>query len=580
MKDKKQTIVLVIAIVCALVLFFLIFGLSQTPVQDPGSTQTDALSDWTLDNSASNGMPLSENGSVYELDTNLYDVYLTVFPTEDADGNLLTFRNFDLHQSRDHTYNPVLDCNIQILEPGEIRDPLYQSNIKNATIRVRGNSSRGDTYKNYKVRLEDDAETFKGMSVLNINKHSEDVCKVSTKLTMDLISQIPNLPGFRTYFFRVWICDASLPTDQQEYAYYGLYTDIEQPNKSYLNVRGLSENAVMYKAHNFSFRNDERLKDVDDPAYSQEAFEEVLSIREGKDHKKLLDMVAAVNDMTRDFEEIFSEYFNEDNFLTWLAFNVLIENDDIINHNYILYSPENSKTWYFIPWDVDGAMRFGEYGGSLMKLPEPLRGIQKLNQNILMYRYFRLEGSLDKLERKMEEMLSGSFSESRINSLLDRYIPVLEQTVVLEPDIGLLKMPPNELPNYLYGIHDAMEDNLEVYRESNQYPTPMYVAIPSKNADGSWHYAWDASYSYYGRPITYNIVVSDDYNMNNVIFEAKDLATPEYDSAVRLAPGTYYVKVTAVDSAGNEQLSMERYETMITDQKAMIVNGVLQFQVE
>ena len=127
MKDKKQTIVLVIAIVCALVLFFLIFGLSQTPVQDPGSTQTDALSDWTLDNSASNGMPLSENGSVYELDTNLYDVYLTVFPTEDADGNLLTFRSFDLHQSRDHTYNPVLDCNIQILEPGEIRDPLYSS---------------------------------------------------------------------------------------------------------------------------------------------------------------------------------------------------------------------------------------------------------------------------------------------------------------------------------------------------------------------------------------------------------------------------------------------------------------------
>ena len=37
---------------------------------------------------------------------------------------------------------------------------------------------------------------------------------------------------------------------------------------------------------------------------------------------------------------------------------------------------------------------------------------------------------------------------------------------------------------------------------------------------------------------------------------------------------------TKVDSAGNEQLSMERYETMLTAIKAFYVNGLLEFEIK
>ena len=84
---------------------------------------------------------------------------------------------------------------------------------------------------------------------------------------------------------------------------------------------------------------------MDDPAYSEEEFETVLSIREGSNHEKLLAMLADVNDTTRDFGEIFETYFDEDNYLTWLAFNLLMGNEDIINHNYIIYSPENISVY-------------------------------------------------------------------------------------------------------------------------------------------------------------------------------------------------------------------------------------------
>ena len=129
----------------------------------------------------------------------------------------------------------------------------------------------------------------------------------------------------------------------------------------------------MYKASDFSFALNDALRNVDDPAYSEEEFETVLSIREGSDHEKLLAMLADVNDTTRDFGEIFETYFDEDNYLTWLAFNLLMGNEDIINHNYIIYSPENALSWYFIPWDFDGALRFGEYRSSFSQ-PDSLRG--------------------------------------------------------------------------------------------------------------------------------------------------------------------------------------------------------------
>ena len=69
-----------------------------------------------------------------------------------------------------------------------------------------------------------------------------------------------------------------------QFKYYGLYTEIEQPNKAYLEARGLSSSGSMYKARNFSFHLDDALKDVDDSEYSEEEFETVLTIREATDH--------------------------------------------------------------------------------------------------------------------------------------------------------------------------------------------------------------------------------------------------------------------------------------------------------
>lgn len=336
----------------------------------------------------------------------------------------------------------------------------------------------------------------------------------------------------------------------------------------------------MYKARDFSFQKSDVLKDVDDPNYNKEAFETVLTIREAKSHKKLLEMLEAVNDESRDFGEVFNKYFNEDNYLTWLALNLLMGNDDIINHNFIIYSPDNSNTWYFIHWDFDGTLRFGEHESTLMKLLPSLKGIQKLNQSVLNRRYFRLEGSLEKIENKMDELLKDHITREKVTELVNSYKPVLEKTITQQPDIGLLdEMNPIEYSQYLDKLYDGILSNYAAFNESIKYPSPMYVAQPQQSGD-SVVLSWEPAYSYQGLPVTYNVQIFSDYNMKNKVLEEKNIAETKYTLNKRLAPGTYYLRVTSVDSKGHEQLSMERFQTKITAVREYNVNGLLEIKIK
>ena len=577
MRKHGGMIVLCCAVVLAVVAFVLLYRQQQVVIEKPEKeAKTLELAQWCVAESEANGASLTEDKSIYDgSDNSIYDVYLSVFPTKDESGKMIDFSAFGKHVARDHTYNPTLNCNVQIVEEDGKLDPLINLDEKNATIRVRGNSSRGDTYKSYKVKLSKEAGEFQGQTILNLNKHSEDYSKITTKFCTDILQGMEDMVSYRTNFMRVWIRDTSLPKAEQEFKYYGLFTHIEQPNKKFLEVRGLSSGCEMYKARDFSFQRREELRDVKDPEYSKDEFETVLGIREGDSHKKLLDMLDAVNDQTSSFEPIFQTYFNEDNYLTWLAFNILVGGEDILNHNFLLYSPNNSMTWYFIPWDFDSNLEVGE-----SVLPMSLRGGQKLNQVILHRRFFRIPGNLEKLKKRMEELMQNDFCEERVQQLTKGYFPVLEKTMTLEPDIDLLRkdMTPADLIPFIQSYPQMIEQKYQEFLQAFEYPAPMFVSLPEKNPDGTLHLAWDNSYSYQGRTIVYHVQIAKDCHMREVIYEARDLIENSVDTTICFEPGTYYLKVTAEDSAGNEQISLEHYE--FRGERFIYENGVLEFTVE
>lgn len=575
MKKNKELIILVCSMAAALVLFMYLYKGNQIPVEDPQVPESSSsLEDWTIDESLANGRPLGDDKSLYEHDNSIYDVYISVFPTKDENGKMIDFSAFNLHKARDHSYNPTLNCNIQILPENGKPNSLADPEDTNATIRVRGNSARGEAFKSYKIKLKDEKDGFYGQTSLNLNKHCEDETKVTTKFCTDVLQTIPGVPSFRTNFMRVWIRDTSLPEDQQEFTYYGLFTQTEQPNKKFLEARSLSPNCVMYKARNFYFQKNDFLVDVEDPDYNEEIFEEYLGIREGKDHKKLLELLDVVNDETLDIMDVMGEYFNEENYLNWLSFNLLVGGADILNHNYLLYSPNNSKTWYFFTWDYDSNMSLN----NSRYVPISHLGGQKLNQVSFHRRYFRYPGNLEKIRKCMEDMMQNQFSPENIASLTRAYVPVLEKTMPLPPDLDLLLCTPDELLQNIETYPQIIQRNYNNFITAFQYPAPMFVSAPVRNGRSSLHLAWDPSYSYQGRPITYKVQIANDCHMKDILFEKDHIISTDLDANIRLDPGTYYLKVWAIDSEGNEQVSLEHYE--FAGARFIYESGVLEFTLD
>lgn len=506
--------------------------------------------------------PLEEKRDVYQLDTNIYDVYISAFPTVDENGDTLDLSAFALHKSLDHSYNPTLNCNIQILPEGQVPSSDLDLDQKNATIRVRGDSTRGDLYKSYKVCLDPETEPFFGQTNLNINKDYSDISKISTKLATDLLAEMEDVVSYRTYFMRLWIRDTSLPQEEQKFEYQGLYIELEQPNRTFLEERGLSsgKGISLYKARDFSFFPNDALRNVDDPKYSGEAFEKVLGIRESISHKKVLRMLDAVNDNTQNFKEVFTQYFNEENYLTWLAFNMLFNLEDILNHNFLLYSPDDSLSWYFIHWDFDTGLRFGS---SESQIPISLRGIQKILMGRLHRRYFEIPGNIEKLDAKMQELLKTHITRENVTRLVEAYRPVVKKAVVLEPDRSRLMefgYTPDELDTYLDNLYDGILHNYDVFRESSEYPFSGFVAKPVRTDSGAVKFAWDPFYSVKGLSISYDLRVYTDYNMENLVHEANDLDDTTYLLEEGLPNGTYYVLISGTDSEGREQISLEHVE--------------------
>ena len=77
-----------------------------------------------------------------------------------------------------------------------------------------------------------------------------------------------------------------------------------------------------------------------------------------------------------------------------------------------------------------------------------------------------------------------------------------------------------------------------------------------------------------GEGIKYNIELSDTWDFLKVVKKENGLGTTTYDAG-NLAPGQYFVRVTAVSPDGIEQEAYEYYNTELKT----VVHGVMCFYV-
>lgn len=486
------------------------------------------------------------------------EIYITILPYK---GDYSEYAN-NFTDLNERYYS---DLKVKIIfqegENGSINPNNYGYTLtdSNGTMELRGQSSRNDYVKSYKIKLNDDYDMWDGHKVINLNKHcSDDLC-IRNKLSLDYISTVSNLSSMKTQFIHLYIKDFSKGDYSQGYEDYGLYTQVENIDDDFLINHGLDTEGTIYKAEFFEFfryPNNLRLKGSND--YSKEAFEEILEIKTNDNPEKIIEMLDDLNNELIHINDVIDKHFNRENYITWLATNILIGNIDTGSKNFLLYSPSNVKTWYFLPWDCDGTWGFvnkmGEVSDIVVSCHE---GVANYWGVVLHRRFLENEQNVQELSEKIEELSSRTFTEETTKMFLTQYWTVVSDFYDEEPYILYNTWTEDELKNEWNRILQIIEENKDKYYLSLEKPMPVFMGEPI-NEGGYYIFTWNKSYDLQGDSIKYSIEISDSHLFETLIYQAEEIKDTQH-VVNNLSPGTYYWRINIIDSDGNTQISFNQY---------------------
>lgn len=504
---------------------------------------------------------MEENMSIYDRDsTGVRHLYVTVL-----EENLYDDPDFTWADLNKITYKEEekkrLDVIFQEGDAEGVQPGYYGYNkvVANAKISIRGSSTRKASQKSYKIKLYDNEERWEDHKSINLNKHPYDLLRFRNKLSFDYFKLIPNIPSLRTQFVQLHVKDLTKNPKDTEFQNYGLFTQVEQPNESYLRLHGLDPNGQLYKATFFEFlRYPEQIRLKSDPEYSVETFESILEINGDDDHSKLIQMLEDVNDLSQNIDDIVDKYFDRDNYLTWMAANILFDNMDTSTQNFLLYSPLNSSKWFFIPWDYDGAWGYTQMRDDDEQTLAPWQnGLSNYWGSILHQRFFKNPDNVQQLVNKMEELLT-IVTPEQTQSFIDQYYPIVSAYVRSEPDIGYLNGTLDKFEQDIKKLPQLPQQQYEQFLQNLEKPMPFFLN-DVEQADGKFKFSWGESYDIQGDALTYHFQLSRTPDFANpLIDESLELTELEYDEQLPL--GTYYYKVTVTDAKGNEMTAFDTYE--------------------
>ena len=515
-----------------------------------------------------------------EDETSVVTMYLTVSSGNESDNTNHTWTEVNSYSAYDYDEMGVERYAVNgLLQVGDENGPVegelgYGQSIPNATVTIRGQTSSRYSQKNYRISIKDGKGTWNDQKVINLNKHEQDMTRFSNKMCYDLMKNLEDMISLRTQFVHLYVKDTT-EGGNNDFTDYGLYTQVEQLNRRALQSHGLDKNGQLYKINFFEFyRYEDVIMLKNDADYDEKAFEELLEIKGDDDHSKLIAMLDDVNNYSVPIEEIIDKWFEEDNLLSWLAFQILVGNTDTQSRNSFLYSPLNVDTFYFISWDCDGA--FVDTKRQYQVTDEVYgweKGISNYWGNALFQRIFKSDTLRSDLNEKIEEY-RGILTQELLSEKAKQYAEVVEPYAYSYPDLQYMPITQTQYDDMLNYLPSEVERNYQLYLESLVSPMPFFIGLPQKQETGL-KFNWNSSYDFGEETITYTIEIDDDYSFSNPIIREEGLFVPEYDYSETLPAGQYFVRVKATNESGYEQYAFDYYVTSESIKKY----GVLCFYV-
>ncbi len=494
-------------------------------------------------------------------------MYLTVSTGNSSENTNHTWKEINTYSVYDYERMGVERYKVAgLLQIGDENGPVagelgYGQLSSNCTVQIRGQTSSKAAQKNFKISIKDNKGEWNGQQTIALNKHIYEGLRFRNKMAYDLIAGIEEMMGLRTTFVHLYVKDTT-EGGSGVFEDYGLYTQVEQLNKTALKAHGLDKNGHLYKINFFSFeRNEDVIKLADDPTYDLKAFEALLEVKGDDDHSKLIEMLEAVNDTAISPDAFLDQYFDIENLAYWMAFHMLMSNTDTQNRNVYIYSPLNSDKWYFYSWDNDGALRRGEYelkGKS--NATEWERGISNYWGNVLFQRALKSKRFRDAVDAAVED-LSVYLSPERINTMVAEYSAIVKPYVYSMPDVAHATLTEAEYDRIAASLITEIQSNYLAYKDSLLKPMPFYIGVPEKSEDGkTLNYIWDMSYDFDAETITYSFEIARDFYYQDIVYSEYDLSIPMTETPM-LPEGQYFLRVKATNESGYSQYALDYYVT-------------------
>lgn len=544
-------------------------GTSSSTEAGTQTTDTATATGAAVVETAADVPHLEDKQTLYENDAedSVVTMYLTVRRGNQADNTDHSWADINSYSAYDYETMGVDRYQVEgLLQVGDENGPLagelgFGETAPNATVQIRGQTSSKNSQKNYKIRLKDEHGSWRGQQTIALNKHQSDGLRYRNKLAFDLLKEIPQLMSLRTQFVHLYVKDQTTDPANESFQDYGLYTQVEQLNKTALRAHGLDRYGQLYKVNNFEFyRDEDGIKLESDPGFDAKAFESKLEIKGDHDHSKLIRMLEEINDYSVKSDQLISDWLDEENIAYWMAFQILMGNSDTENRNFYLYSPKNVDRFYILSWDFDSMLSYDEFAlKGRIENTSWQRGISNYWGNILFRRCLQSAHFRRVLDDAIEDLCTHVLTKEHLTSMAGRYAAIVKKYAYQQPDIMNAPLTEAQYDTLTENIYRNVEEAYQSYRASLDNPMPFYIGVPEPDAEGKLRIVWDPSYAFREGALVYHASIARNSDGTEEV-ASYDGEWPEWTTG-QLPAGQYFLKVSVRDEAGHTQDAFDYYVT-------------------
>jgi len=225
--------------------------------------------------------------------------------------------------------------------------------IQDVGFRLRGNTSRYAKKKSFKISFNEyvSGRRYQGVKKINLNGQHNDPTMIREKLFYDTWKK-SGMVERRTSFVRVFV----------NQAYYGLYTNLEEMDKDWLQRVYGEKSGNLYKCTYpadlvYEGTDQQTYKDIPSSSTTGGRAYDLQTNEEEDDYTDLVEFITALNQpVDVAFATMIAQKVNVDGLLKAFALDVASGNwDDYMynKNNYFLYHNSGTGKFEFITYDAD-----------------------------------------------------------------------------------------------------------------------------------------------------------------------------------------------------------------------------------